>query len=501
MPVHYQNYINGKWVDSVSGKTFKSFNPANTDEIIGVVPASDHRDVYHAVRAAKKAFEQWRLVPAPKRGDLLFEVAERLKKEKERIGDIVCKEMGKVKKESHGDVQEAIDMAYYMAGEGRRLFGDTVHSELPNKDIKTVRVPIGVFGLITPWNFPVAIPAWKILPALVCGNTVVFKPASLTPCVATEFVKIFDDAGIPPGVLNLVHGFGTDVGEAILKHPDVRGVSFTGSAAVGRRVAELCGPRFAKFCLEMGGKNVIIIMDDADLDLAVEGCIWAGFGTTGQRCTAGSRVVVHKKVHDEFLKKFVAAAKKLKLGDGLDKDTDIGPLVSQDAVDKVQRYMDIAKSKDKVTFMCGGKKAKGKGLDKGYFFEPTILANVKPHHIVAQEEIFGPVVSVLKTNDLYDALEIANSVQYGLSASIFTKNIQYAHIAARELQTGIVYINTSTIGAEVHTPFGGVKNTGNGHREAGGQGGAIETYTEMKVINVDYSGKIQKAQGIDWGKK
>src|SRR3989338_4583855 len=250
MPVHYQNYINGKWVDSVSGKTFKSFNPANTDEIIGVVPASDHRDVYHAVRAAKKAFEQWRLVPAPKRGDLLFEVAERLKKEKERIGDIVCKEMGKVKKESHGDVQEAIDIAYYMAGEGRRLFGDTVHSELPNKDIKTVRVPIGVFGLITPWNFPVAIPAWKILPALVCGNTVVFKPASLTPCVATEFVKIFDDAGIPHGVLNLVHGFGTDVGEAILKHPDVRGVSFTGSAAVGRRGAELCGPRFAKFCLE-----------------------------------------------------------------------------------------------------------------------------------------------------------------------------------------------------------------------------------------------------------
>ena len=501
MPSHYNNYINGKWVSATSAKRFKSMNPADTRKVIGTFPASDARDVNKAVAAAKKAFQQWRLVPAPKRGELLFKVAQLLEERKSEMGDLVCKEMGKVKHESHGDVQEAIDMGYYMAGEGRRMFGDTVHSELPQKDIKTMRVPVGVFGLITPWNFPTAIPAWKIFPALVCGNTVVFKPASYTPACASAFIKCFHDAGIPPGVLNMVHGSGTDVGEAIINHPDINGISFTGSSAIGKRIAAACAPRFIKHSLEMGGKNVIIVMDDADLDLAVDGCVWAGFGTTGQRCTAGSRVIVHKKIYDAFLKKFVHAVKKLRLGNGMDKNTDVGPLVSAESVEKVKKYMDIARTKDHVTFMCGGKTATKGTLKQGYFFEPTVLANVKPNHVVAQEEIFGPVVSVLKANDLHDAITIANNVEYGLSSAIFTKNIHNAHIAARDLETGIVYVNSSTIGAEIHTPFGGVKNTGNGHREAGGQGGAIETYTEIKVINVDYSGKIQKAQGIKWGKK
>ncbi|MBS3127988.1 aldehyde dehydrogenase family protein [Candidatus Woesearchaeota archaeon] len=497
---HYNNYINGKWVSASSGKRFKSINPADTRKVIGEFPASDKKDVDNAVAAAKKAFEHWRLVPAPKRGEFLFKAAKILEERKEMIGDLVCKEMGKVRHESHGDVQEAIDMGYYMAGEGRRLFGDTVHSELPQKDIKTIRVPLGVFGLITPWNFPTAIPAWKIFPALICGNTVVFKPPSYTPASACELVKCFHDAGIPPGVLNMVHGSGGVVGETIITHPHINGISFTGSSTTGKRIAEACAPRFIKHSLEMGGKNGIIIMDDADLDLAVDGCVWAGFGTTGQRCTAGSRVIVHKKVYDAFLKKFVTAVKKLRLGNGMDKNTDVGPLISAESVEKVKRYMTIARENDKVAILCGGKIPSDPKLKHGYFFQPTILINVQSHHRVAQEEIFGPVVAVLKANDLNEAITIANDVQYGLSSAIFTKDLRNAHLAARELQTGIVYINASTIGAEIHTPFGGIKNTGNGHREAGGQGGALETYTEIKVINVDYSGKIQKAQGIEWGK-
>jgi len=491
---HCKNYINGNWGHAHSRKTFKRENPADPSDIVGVIPRSGAEDVDHAVMAARKAFKKWRAVPAPKRGEMLFKVSQMLAERKEFMGDLVTREMGKIKKEGHGDVQEAIDMGYYMAGEGRRMRGETVPSELPNKSIRTIRQPVGVFALITPWNFPTAIPAWKIFPALVCGNTVVFKPSQYSAVCGTKLVEVFHDAGIPPGVLNLVNGKGSEAGEALLNHPDIDAVSFTGSSAVGKHVAEVCAPVFKKHCLEMGGKNVIIVMDDANLELALEGALWAGFGTTGQRCTAGSRVIVHKNVYKKFAKLFVKKAKKLKIGNGLDESVDMGPLVNADQLKKVQYYMDVARKEDKVKILCGGKPVPGM---KGYFFQPTVLYDVKEHHRVFCEEIFGPVVSLVKADSFEDAIKKANAVDYGLSSAIFTQNINYVEKAAVLLETGLVYINTSTIGAEIQTPFGGLKDTGNGHREAGGLGGALETYTEMKVINIDYSGKLQKAQ-IDY---
>ena len=495
-----KNYINGRWVAPSTGRYFNSINPAHSSQVVAQVPKSGATDVDKAVKAAKKAFEKWRLVPAPKRGELLYKVAQMLEEQKSKVGDLVIREMGKAKPESYGDVQEGVDIGYYMAGEGRRLHGQTFHSELQNKTIKSVRDPIGVFGLITPWNFPVAIPCWKLFPALVTGNTVVFKPSQYVAACAAALIKVFDEAGIPPGVLNLVLGTGSEVGDPLVRHKDVKGISFTGSSAVGSKIGKICGPLFKNHHLEMGGKNCTIIMDDAHLDLAVDGCVWAGFGTTGQRCTAGSRVIVHKNIYPAFKKKFLARVKKLKLGPSYEKGYDVGPLINEDQLKKVASYMDIAKKKDKVKLLCGGKRAEKGKLAKGYFFEPTLLDNVKPHHKVAQEEIFGPVVSLIKVNNLKEAIKVANGVRYGLSASIFTQDVNNANIAARDLQTAIVYVNTSSIGAEVHAPFGGVKDTGNGHREAGGLGGAIDSYTEVKVINVDFSGSLQKAQGIDWGK-
>lgn len=492
-----KNYINGKWVSSASRKTFNSINPANFKEIIGVFPNSEKKDIDIAVKSARDAFSKWKATPAPLRAEILHKVALLLESEKERLGKLMVREMGKVLQESLGDVQEGIDIGYFMAGEGRRLYGQTVPSELRNKHIKTVREPVGVFALVTPWNFPIAIPCWKIFPALICGNTVVFKPSSYVPACATELVKIFEKAGLPKGVLNLVHGAGSGVGDLLIKHPGINGVSFTGSTAVGRRIGEHCGKMLIKHSLEMGGKNVVIVMDDANLDLAVDGCVWGGFGTTGQRCTAASRVVVHKKVYDQFKKKFLAAVKKLKVGNGLDKSTNVGPLINEDQLKNVEKYVGIAR-KSGLKILCGGKRPADKKLKNGYYFEPTIYDNVSREHTLACEEIFGPVVVLIKADDFDDAITIANGVEYGLSSSIFTQDINKAHKAADLLETGLVYINASTIGAEIQTPFGGLKGTGNGHREAGGLGGALETYTEMKVINTDFSGLIQKAQGIDW---
>ncbi len=500
MSVGYKNYINGKWIDSKSRRTFKSINPANKHEVVGICSLSNKSDVAAAATAAKNAFRKWRLVPAPSRADLLLEAALRLKKEKSRLTKLMVREMGKVPAEAAGDVQEAIDLGIYMAGEGRRLHGETTPSELRNKDIKTIRQPVGVFGLITPWNFPIAIPAWKIFPALVCGNTVVFKPSQYTPCCGAELVKIFDEVGIPPGVLNLILGTGSEAGTAIIEHSYVNAISFTGSTVAGKKIGEFCGKTLKKHSLEMGGKNVIVVDEFADIDLAVDGCLWAGFGTSGQRCTAGSRVIVHQKVYNEFRKKFVAAVKKLKIGPGLTKGTQIGPLINEEQLKKVAGYFDIAAHKDKVSCLVGGHTLSDGIYKKGFYAAPTIYDSVKPHHRVAREEIFGPVVSLMKAKNFDQAIEWANSVDYGLSASIFTKNINNAHTASRDLETGLIYINTSTIGAEIQTPFGGVKSTGNGHREAGGMGGAIDTYSEMKVVSTDYSGHIQKAQGIEWGK-
>ncbi len=488
-----KNLINGEWRESTTGDTFESVNPADTSEIVGVVAKSSREDVDEAVKAAREAYKLWRLVPPPKRGEILFRAAEILAKRKDELGELVTRELGKILPEGLGDVQEAIDLTYYMAGEGRRLSGETVPSELPDKECKSIRVPIGVFALITPWNFPIAIPSWKIMPALVSGNCVVFKPSSYTPVAATRLVEIVEEAGLPKGVLNLVHGGGEEVGEYLATHPGIDGISFTGSTAVGERLAKMCGGADREISCEMGGKNVIIVMDDARLDLAVEGVIFGGFGTTGQRCTSSSRVIVHEAVHDQFLDLFVAATKRLRLGNGLLKETDVGPLVNEAQMEKALRYIKIG-SDEGARLAIGGKRYQEGDCAKGYYIEPTIFANVKPKMRVAQEEIFGPVVSVLRARDLNDAIAIANDVPYGLSSAIYTQDVNSASIAGRDLDTGIVYVNASTIGAEIQLPFGGTKKSGLGHREAGGRGGAIDMFTKWKVIYNDFSGKLQKAQ-------
>jgi aldehyde dehydrogenase (NAD+) len=488
-----RNYIDGEWVDSRSGETFRSINPANTADVVGVVSRSGREDVDQAVRAARRAYEGWRLTPAPRRGEVLFRAGEILLRNKVSLGKLETREMGKILSEGLGDVQEAIDMGYYMAGEGRRLSGETVPSELPKKDMKSVRVPIGVFGLITPWNFPIAIPAWKVFPALVCGNTVVLKPSSDTAVCATKFVEALAEAGLPKGILNLVHGPGGEVGEYLVSHPGVDAVSFTGSFDTGKRLEGICGGLHRMIATEMGGKNAILVMDDANLDLAVEGAVWGGFGTTGQRCTAASRIVVHKKVYRKFIEKFKTAASHLKLGDGLQKDTDVGPVINESQFNKILRYVEIGKNEG-ARLILGGKACRKGNCSKGYFIEPTIFIDVAPEMRIAQEEIFGPVVSVIKAEDLEDAIQIVNRTPYGLSSSIYTQNVNSSAIAERDLETGIVYINASAIGAEIQLPFGGIKHSGYGWKEAGGRGGALDTYSRWKVIYRDFSGRLQKAQ-------
>jgi alpha-ketoglutaric semialdehyde dehydrogenase len=486
----YRNYIGGEWVDATSGETFESTNPA-TGELIGVFPKSTVEDTDRAVEAAKDAYESWRLVPAPKRAEILFRVAQSFVEHKDELTELMVQEMGKVRAEAGGDVQEAIDMTFFMAGEGRRQYGQTVPSELRDKFAMSLRQPLGVSAIITPWNFPMAIPSWKIIPALVCGNTVVFKPATLTPLSALNFVRILEEAGVPRGVVNLVTGGGGDVGNAMLVNDDVRVVSFTGSTDVGRTVSEKAAPSFKKVHLEMGGKNVIMVMDDANLDLAVEGCLWGGFGTTGQRCTAASRVVVHDQVYRRFLDRFVARARALRVGDGLDPGSEMGPLVSADQRETVMKYVEIG-AKEGATLACGGHALTAGAFAKGFFHEPTIFADVSPQIRIAQEEIFGPVVSVMRCHSVEEAVAIANGVQYGLSASIYTQDVNRAFSAMRDVYTGIFYVNAPTIGAEVHLPFGGTKATGNGHREAGIA--ALDVFSEWKSVYVDFSGKLQRAQ-------
>jgi len=487
----YHNFIDGAWVPSVSGDLFEDRNPANTDDVVGVFQKSTAADVADAIDAARLAYERWRLVPAPKRAELLFRAAQLIADRKDALARDMTREMGKVLDETRGDVQEAIDMTFFMAGEGRRQYGQTVPAEMRDKFAMSVRQPMGVAAIITPWNFPMAIPSWKIIPALVCGNTVVFKPATLTPLSALNFVKILEEAGIPRGVVNLVTGGGGDVGNALLVSETVRIVSFTGSTDVGRTVSETSAPSFKKVHLEMGGKNVVMVMDDANLELAVEGCLWGGFGTTGQRCTAASRVVVHEKVYDQFLDQFVSRAKALRVGDGLDPATEMGPAVSQGQLDTVAQYVEIG-HEEGARLMCGGRPPAGSAYSKGFFFEPTIFADVAPSMRIAQEEIFGPVVSVIPCRSLDEAVAIGNGVQYGLSASIYTQDINRAFAAMRDLYTGIFYVNAPTIGAEVHLPFGGTKATGNGHREAGTA--ALDVFSEWKSVYVDFSGRLQRAQ-------
>jgi len=486
----FQNYIGGEWADAASGDTFESTSPAD-GETIGVFPRSGADDVDRAVAAAKAAFEEWRLVPAPKRGEILFALARVLEREKAALTDLMTHEMGKVKAEAGGDVQEAIDITYYMAGEGRRLYGQTTPSELRDKWNMSVRQPIGVVGAITPWNFPIAIPSWKMIPALVAGNTIVLKPARDTPRLGERFVELIDEAGVPAGVVNIVHGGGGSVGDRLVRHPDVRVISLTGSRETGVEVLKAAAETLTHVHLELGGKNAIIVMDDADVDLAVEGILWSAFGTSGQRCTAASRVIAHEAVYGALQSKLVAAVEKLRLGPGWEDDTDVGPVINRDAIEKIHSYTEIGRDEG-ATLLTGGEPATDGDLAKGFFYRPTIFADVEPGMRVAQEEIFGPTTALIRVRDFDEAIRVSNGIKYGLSSSIYTRDVNKAFRAMRDLEAGITYVNAGTIGAEVHLPFGGTKDTGNGHREAGQA--ALDVFTEWKSIYVDYSGRLQKAQ-------
>lgn len=487
----YYNYIGGEWVKSSSGEWFDNVNPADTTDVVGRFPVSNADDVNAAVDAAKNAATRWRRTPAPKRAEILFTLGEILRKNKDQFTQQMTREMGKVLKEAGGDVQEAIDCTYYTAGEGRRLHGFTTPAEMPNKFAMCVRQPVGLCGLITPFNFPMAIPSWKLIPALVCGNTVVIKSGEDVPLSTINLIKSCEEAGIPAGVVNVVNGY-AEPGEALVAHKDVRLISFTGSTSTGRIIAEQCARDNKIVSLEMGGKNAIIVMDDADVDNAVEGSLWGAFGTSGQRCTASSRLIVHKKIYKKFCEKLVARVKQLRVGNGLDPKTDVGPVINHQAMEKIHGYIEIGKNHDKATLACGGGIMTKGAYKNGYFIEPTVFTDVKRGMRIEQEEIFGPVTSVVPFSTLDEAIDIVNGVQYGLSSAIYTQDVNHAFYAMQELYTGICYVNSATIGAEVHLPFGGTKGTGNGHREAGTQ--VLDIFSEWKALYVDYSGKLQKAQ-------
>ncbi len=488
--MQFCNYIGGQWRPASASKTFLNINPADTSDLIGEFPQSTDSDVRMAAEAAREAYKTWRLMPAPKRGDLLRKAGQILEARKDELAREMTREMGKIFTETKGDVQEAIDTAYYAATEGRRLFGYTVPSELPNKFAMSIRQPIGVAGCITPWNFPLAIPSWKIFPALLCGNTVVFKPAMDTPKTAHTFVEILIEAGIPEGVINLVHG-GDEAGKAVVADPNIQLISFTGSSETGKIVAQHCAAQHKRVSLEMGGKNAVILMDDADLQLALDGVVWGAFGTTGQRCTATSRLLLHEKIHDKFIEMLVSRVERLRVGNGNDAGVDMGPVINAEQMQRILDYIELGKQEG-ATCIIGGTRLTENGLAKGFFIAPTIFINVKPEHRIAQEEIFGPVLSVLKFKTFEEAVKILNSVRYGLSSSLYTHNINLAFQAIRDFEAGITYINAPTIGAEAHLPFGGVKETGNGHREGGWQ--VYDFFSETKTVYVDFSGALQRAQ-------
>lgn len=486
----FKNFIDGRWTAAKSGKIFENRNPADLDDVIGEFPLSGAADVDAAVAAAKKAFDAWRRTPAPKRGELIFKVGEILTRRKEEIARAMTREMGKVLKEARGDVQEGIDTAWLHGGEGRRLHGFSAPSELESKTGWTMRVPVGVCGLISPWNFPLAIPTWKSFPALVAGNTIVLKPASDTPHCAHLLFEAFEEAGFPPGVVNLVHGTGASAGTALVRHPEVRVISFTGSSAVGREIHAEAGRALKRVSLELGGKNAQIVMDDADLELAVEGVLWGAFGTTGQRCTATSRLIVQEGVHDEFVRRLLGRAATLRVGPGLDERNEVGPLVNAGRVKALEAWVKTGLKEGEL--ILGGAAAREGSLKRGCFFQPTIFDRVKRTARIAREEVFGPLLCVLTVKDLDEAVACLNDTAYGLSGSVYTRDVNRAFRAIQELETGIVYINAPTIGAECHFPFGGVKDTGNGHRE--GAHPVYEVFTEWKTVYVDYSGRLQKAQ-------
>jgi acyl-CoA reductase-like NAD-dependent aldehyde dehydrogenase len=491
----YQNLIGGQWVNAESGKTFLNRNPANVDDVVGEFQSSGEADVDRAVKAARAAYKHWRLFPAPKRGEILYRTGELLLRHKENLARQMTREMGKVLSETRGDVQEAADTAFYMAGEGRRLFGQTTPSELRDKFAMSVRMPVGVCGMITPWNFPMAIPSWKLFPALMCGNTCVIKPAEDTPLSTINLVELLLEAGLPEGVVNIVTGYGPETGAPLVAHPEVDAISFTGSSEVGRIVGQTAAGLFKPCSLEMGGKNAMIVLEDANLDLALDGAVWGAFGTSGQRCTATSRIIVQKSIVGQFTRRLVQRAQTLRVGDGLNAQVEMGPQINQQQVETSARYTAIAE-KEGAQLLTGGKRLSGDGLDKGFFFSPTVFGGVGAKMRIAREEVFGPVVSLIECDSFDQAITFANGIQYGLSTALYSRNVNLAFKAIRDLEAGITYINAPTIGAEVHLPFGGVKQTGNGHREGGT--GALDFYTSWKAVYVDYSDRLQRAQ-IDLG--
>jgi aldehyde dehydrogenase (NAD+) len=486
----FKNYINGKWVEPKTGKYFNNINPADLSDIVGEFPESGQDDVNDAVQAAKEAYKSWKRVPAPKRGDIIRKVGDIFARRKDEIARIMTREMGKPVFETKGDIQEAIDTAYYAATETRRLFGHTAPSEMENKMNMSFRMPVGVCGVITAFNFPIAVPSWKILPAIAAGNTVVYKPSKDVPQAGVAFAEVMEEAGIPPGVFNVVLGKGY-MGNMIVEHPDVNLIAFTGSTDIGFKLGEICGRTNKKCSLEMGGKNAQIIMPDANFELAIDGVLWGAFGTTGQRCTATSRLIVHKDCYEEVISLLAEKAAQLKLGSGLLPDTTMGPVIHEKQLQTCEYYSKVG-IEEGARLVMGGNRAMNGELAKGYFFEPTIFADVTKDMRLFQEEIFGPVLSISKAESFEHAIELANSVDFGLSSSVYTRNVNWAFQAIRDIEAGITYINAPTIGAEAHMPFGGVKGTGNGHREGGWT--VFDIFTEWKTVYVDFSDKLQRAQ-------
>ena len=487
----FRNFVAGSWVPPLSGQYFENRNPADCDDLIGLFPRSGAADVDQAVASAARGFADWSQTPAPVRGEVLKRLGDLLVRHKDDLARAMTREMGKVLLETRGDVQEGIDTAYYAHTEGRRLFGRTVPSELRRKWAMSYRRPLGIVGIVTPFNFPLAVPTWKIIPALLCGNAVVWKPSEDVPHTATLLTELILEAGLPSEAFQLVHGLGEEAGDALVRHPAVAAVSFTGSTDIGSRIGEVCGRMHKRLSLEMGGKNATIVMDDADLTLALEGVLWGAFGTTGQRCTATSRLILHADVHDRFLETLVRGAKRLRLGAGLEPSSDVGPLIHKSAREKVEAYVRLG-LEEGATLVTGGRRPEDPRLECGWFYEPTILTGVRPGMRVEQEEIFGPVLSVIRVGSFEEAVKINNDVRYGLSSAIYTGDVSRAFRALTELETGITYVNAPTIGAEAHLPFGGVKQTGNGHREGGWA--VYDFYCETKVGYVDFSGKLQRAQ-------
>jgi alpha-ketoglutaric semialdehyde dehydrogenase len=493
MTKHFLNYINGKWCNAVSGKTFENINPSNRDDILGLFPRSEAKDVDKAVASALSAFQEWKNMPPPARGNILYEAGRIMASRKEELAKVISQENGKTVSGALGDVQSGIDMAYFAGGEGRRWYGKTTHSALKKRFAMTKRYPVGVTGIITSWNFPMAITCWKTFPALLCGNTVVLKSEENTPETAVHFTKIMEEAGLPKGVLNLIHGFGVEAGEALTLHPDVSMISFTGSSAIGKIIGINCAGRLAKFSLELGGKNAVIVMNDADIDLAVDGVVCGAFSISGQRCTATSRIIVHADIYEDFIQKLLEKTAKQKIGPGSDNSSDITPLISKKQMDRVLGYIERARQQG-AKILTGGQQLKGGVYDKGFYIAPTIMDNVSPEMEVVRDEVFGPVLVIFKAGSYEEALSIHNTSPFALSASLFTRDVNKAFSFFDDADAGVCYINAPTYGSEPHLPFGGLKNSGLGFREAGWA--AIEAFSEMQTLYVDYSATIQTVQEV-----